>query len=57
MTRIDGVRAQAANRIEALETALIETKLKYRREIDRSEMEKAEIESTFLNAASNQDNL
>ena len=57
MTRIDGVRAQAANRIEALETALIETKLKYRRELDRSEMEKAEIESTFLNAASNQDYL
>ena len=55
MTRIDGVRAQAAMRIEALETALIETKLKYKRDLDRLEMEKGEIESTVFNKHSNAD--
>jgi hypothetical protein len=40
-------------RIEALETALIETKLKYKRELDRLEMEKGEIESTVFNKHAN----
>ena len=49
LTRIDGVRTQAAMRIEALESALIETKLRYKRELDRSEMIRAEIESEAYN--------
>jgi hypothetical protein len=32
-----------------LESALIETKLKYKREADRAEMRVAEMESTLLN--------
>ena len=37
-TRVDGVRAQTSMRIEALESALIETKLKMARERERAEM-------------------
>ena len=44
-TRVDGIRAQAALRIEALESALIETKIKYQREANRAEMRLAEMES------------
>ena len=36
-------------RIEALESALIETKIKYQRERDRAEMRLAEMESQLLN--------
>ena len=57
MTRIDGVRNQAAMRIEALESALIETKLKYKRELDRAEMIRAEMESNLYNIHLNQDRL
>ena len=44
-------------RIEALESALIETKLRYKRELDRSEMIRAEIESEAYNIKLNQDRL
>lgn len=37
-TRIDGIRANTSMRIEALESALIETKLQLSRERERAEM-------------------
>ena len=37
-TRVDGIRAQTSMRIEALESALVETKLRMARERERSEM-------------------
>lgn len=48
-TRVDGIRAQASFKIEALESALIETKIKYQREMERAEMKLAEMESQMLN--------
>jgi len=48
-TRVDGLRAQASMRIEALESALIETKLKLQRERERADMTLAEMESRLLN--------
>ena len=37
-TRVDGIRAQTSMRIEALESALIETKLTMARERERAQM-------------------
>ena len=48
MARVDGIRAWAALRIEVLETALVETKLKYAQETNRAEMKVAEMESYLL---------
>lgn len=48
-TRVDGIRAATSLRIEALETALIETKLKYQKERERAEMRLSEMESQLLN--------
>lgn len=48
-TRVDGIRAQTSMRIEALEAALIETKLKLSRERERAEMQLAEMESRVYN--------
>ena len=48
-TRVDGIRAQTSFRIEALESALIETKLKLQRERERSDMRLAEMESSMYN--------
>ena len=48
-TRVDGLRAQASMWIEALESALIETKLKLQRERERADMTLAELESRMLN--------
>lgn len=48
-SRVDGIRAQASFRIEALESALIETKLKLMRERERTDMRLAEMESTMFN--------
>ena len=48
-TRVDGIREQASLRIEALESALIETKIRCQRETDRAEMRLAEMESQMLN--------
>jgi len=36
VSRVDSIRSNAAFRIQALETALIETKLKYRREAEQA---------------------
>jgi len=47
-SRVDGVRKAAAFRIDALETALNETKLKLARERERSEMLLSEMESFYL---------
>ena len=47
--RVDGVRAQTSMRIEALESALIETKLKLNRERERAEMRLSEMESRMFN--------
>ena len=52
-TRVDGIRAQTSFRIEALESALIETKLKLMRERERSDMRLAEMESRLFNQAMN----
>lgn len=52
-TRVDGIRAQASFRIEALESALIETKLKLQREQERSDMRLAEMESSIFNHSMN----
>ena len=49
-TRVDGIRAQTSMRIEALESALIETKLRYQRERERADMQLAEMESRLLNS-------
>lgn len=50
---MDGIRAHTSMRIEVLESALIETKLRYKRERERAEMQLAEMESrtynTYLN--------
>ena len=48
-TRVDGIRAATSLRIEALESALIETKLKYQKERERAEMRLSEMESQLLN--------
>ena len=48
-TRVDGIRAQTSMKIEALEAALIETKLKLNRERERAEMQLAEMESRVYN--------
>ena len=47
--RVDGIRNHTSMRIEALESALIETKLKLNRERERAEMRQAEMESTLYN--------
>ena len=47
--RVDGIRAHTSFRIEALESALIETKLKYQRESERAEMQLCEMESKQMN--------
>ena len=52
-TRVDGIRAQTSFRIEALESALIETKLRYQRERERAEMQLAEMESRLFNTQLN----
>jgi len=49
VTRVDSIRANASFRIQALETALLETKIKYKREMERSEMKLAEMESYLMN--------
>ena len=49
--RVDGVRNLAQMRIEALESALIETKISRARDCERAEMRLAEMESTMFNAA------
>jgi len=49
VTRVDSIRANASFRIQALETALLETKIKYKREMERSEMKLAEMESYIMN--------
>jgi len=36
-------------RIEALESALIETKIRYSREVERAQMQLSEMESRMLN--------
>ena len=48
-TRVDGIRAHTSFRIEALESALIETKLKLNRERERASMQLAEMESRMYN--------
>ena len=48
-TRVDGIRAQTSFRIEALESALTEIKLKLMRERERSDMRLAEMESVLFN--------
>ena len=48
-TRVDGIRAHTSMRIEALESALIETKLRLNRERERAEMTMAEMESRTMN--------
>ena len=48
-SRVDGIRDACSLRIEALETALIETKIKYQRERERAEMRLCEMESQYLN--------
>ena len=52
-TRVDNIRAQTSMRIEALESALIETKLKLQRERERSDMRLAEMESRIFNQHNN----
>lgn len=49
VTRVDAIRSNASFRIQALETALLETKIKYKREQERAEMKLAEMESYLLN--------
>ena len=49
--RVDGVRNHTQMQIAALESALIETKIKLARERERAEMRQAEMESTLYNAA------
>lgn len=49
VTRVDAIRNNASFRIQALETALLETKIKYKREMERAEMKLAEMESNLLN--------
>lgn len=49
VARVDQIRSNTAFQIQALETALLETKIKYRREVERTEMKLAEMESHFLN--------
>ena len=48
-SRIDGIRQATSFRIEALEAALSETKLKYAREAERANMIASEMESYLLN--------
>ena len=55
-SRIDGLRAHTSMKIEALESALIETKLKMMRERERSDMKLAEMESSMFNAYENANN-
>ena len=55
-TRVDGIRAQTSFRIEALESALTETKLKLMRERERSDMRLAEMESHVYNQHMNASN-
>ncbi len=52
-TRVDGIRSQTSMRIEALESALIETKIRYQREMERAQMQLAEMESRLLNQSIN----
>jgi len=54
--RVDGIRASTSFRIEALESALIETKLRLQRERERAEMRLAEMESTIFNQSMNSEN-
>ena len=51
--RVDGIRNHTSMRIEALESALIETKLKLHRERERAEQYQSEMESTLYNQALN----
>lgn len=48
--RVDGIRAQTSFRIEALEAALIETKLQQSKQREQAEMQLAEMESKVYNA-------
>ena len=48
-TRVDGIRAQTSMRIEALESALIECKLRMSRDRERADMQLAEMESRLFN--------
>lgn len=57
LTRTRAIRNQAGFLIEALETALTETKIKAQLEKDRCNMRIAEIESTFFNASKTDDDL
>ncbi len=52
-TRVDGIRSQTSMRIEALESALIETKIRYSREMERAQMQLSEMESRLLNQSIN----
>ena len=47
--RLEGVRNQAAMHIEALESALIETKIRYSRELDRVNMKLNDLTSRKQN--------
>jgi len=49
LNRTRSIRNSASFRIDALESALIETKIKCQLEVDRMSMVMAEIESTYLN--------
>ena len=51
--RVDGIRNHTSMRIEALESALIETKLKLHRERERAEQYQNEMESTLYNQSLN----
>jgi|LauGreDrversion4_2_1035121.scaffolds.fasta_scaffold27606_1 hypothetical protein len=50
LQRTRNIRNNASFRIEALEAALVETKIKAQLETDRCNMQICEIESRFLNA-------
>ena len=48
VSRVDAVRSHAAFQIKALESALIETKIRAQRDIERVEMRLSEMESFQL---------
>lgn len=48
-SRVDGIRKTTSFRIEALESALSQSKLKYAREMERAQMYAADMESYLLN--------
>ena len=48
-SRVDGIRKATSFRIEALESALAQTKMKYQREAERAQMYASDMESYLLN--------